>query len=216
MKTDAQIQADVMSELKCEPTLTAENIGVAVHCGVVTLSGTVPNYPQKFAAEKAALRIRGVKTVAEEIEVRFAEQHKKTTDTDLAEAAARALSWHVWTPDNVKAKVEKGWITLTGEVDHEYQRKAAHNSVRYLTGVRGITNSITIKPHVNVEDIRDSIEQALVRDAELEAANIKVSADGGHVKLSGKVHSGWERYAATKAAWRTVGVREVENELEVT
>jgi osmotically-inducible protein OsmY len=215
MKTDAQIQVDVMSELKCEPTLSAENIGVAVHNGVVTLSGTVPNYPQKFAAEKAALRVRGVRSVAEDIEVRFTLQHKATTDTDLAEAAARALSWHVWTPENVKAKVENGWITLTGEVEHEYQRKSAHNSVRYLTGVRGVTNSITIKAHVNVQDIRASIEKALVRDAELEAANIRVTAEGGHVKLSGKVHSGWERYAATKAAWRTTGVREVENELEV-
>jgi osmotically-inducible protein OsmY len=214
MKTDAQIQSDVICELKCEPTLSPENIGVAVHSGIVTLSGTVANYPQKVAAEKATLRVRGVKSVVEQIEVSLSLKHKQT-DNDLAEAAARALSWHVWTPDNIKAKVENGWITLTGEVEYEYQRKSAHNSVRFLIGVRGVTNSITIKPHVNALNIRDSIEKALVRDAELEAGNITVIAEGGRVTLRGRVHSAWERHAATKAAWRTIGVSEVKDELEV-
>jgi osmotically-inducible protein OsmY len=213
-KTDKQIQADVIAELKSDLTITPENIGVAVHKGVVTLSGIVPHYAQKNAAEKATMRVRGVKGVAEEIEVQFSGSLHHT-DTDIAEAAASSMQWHVWVNDTVKVKVEKGWVTLTGEVDYQFQRNSAHDCVRYLTGVRGVTNDIKIKPHVDVPDLKDSIEQALVRDAELEAKNIQVVADGGKVTLRGKVHSTWERSAASKAAWRAMGVRTVDNELEV-
>lgn len=213
-KTDSQIQNDVIAELKCDPTVNHESIGVAVHNGVVTLNGVVPQYAQKHAAEQATLRVRGVKGVAEEIEVQLLNKLEKT-DTDIAEAAASALEWHVWTKDNVQVKVEKGWLTLTGEVNFQFQKTAAQECVRFHIGVRGITNNITIKQHVNVADLKHSIEQALVRDAEVEAKNIKVSADGGKVILRGKVHSGWERQAATKAAWRTSGVHMVSNELEV-
>ncbi len=213
-KTDAQIQNDVIAELKCDPTVNHENIGVAVHNGVVTLNGIVPQYAQKLAAENATLRVRGVKGVAEEIEVHFANSFVKT-DTDIAEAASGSLAWHVWTTDKVKIKVENGWVTLTGEVNFQFQKAAAMDCVRFIEGVRGVTNNITIKPSVNVPDLKHAIEQALVRDAELEAKNIKVSADGGKVILRGKVHSGWERQAATKAAWRAAGVHMVSNELEV-
>ncbi|MEQ1825329.1 MAG: BON domain-containing protein [Pirellula sp.] len=213
-KTDSQIQNDVIAELKSDPSVNHENVGVAVHNGVVTLNGIVPEYAQKLAAEQATLRVRGVKGVAEEIEVQFPNKHDKT-DTDIAEAATSALEWHVWTRDNVQVKVEKGWLTLTGEVNFQFEKASAQECVRFLTGVRGVTNNITIKPHINVPDLKHSIEQALVRDAALEAKNIKVSADGGKVILSGKVHSGWERQAASKAAWRTAGVHMVCNELEV-
>jgi osmotically-inducible protein OsmY len=213
-KTDAQIQSDVIAVLKNDPCVTHENVGVAVHNGVVTLNGVVPQYAQKLAAEQAALRVRGVKGVAEEIEVQFANKIEKS-DTDIAEAASSNLAWHVWTTDNVKVKVEKGWITLTGEVNFQFQKSSALDCVRYLTGIRGVTNNITVKPQISVPDLKHSIEQALVRDAELEAKNIEVAIDGGKVVLRGKVHSGWERQAATSAAWRTTGVHMVCNELEV-
>lgn len=142
--SDAKIQTDVMNELKWEPRVSHEEIGVAVHDGVVTLSGNVPNYAQKLAAERAAMRVRGVKGIAEEIEVRISGPHKKN-DTEIAEAVVHALTWHVWTPENVKAKVQKGWVTLTGEVQFDYQRQSASNAVRFLEGVMGVTNSIKVK-----------------------------------------------------------------------
>ncbi|KAA5539735.1 BON domain-containing protein [Roseiconus nitratireducens] len=214
-KTDSEIQRDVMEALKAEPRLSPERIGVAVHEGVVTLSGQVSNYAQKSAAEKAALRVRGVRGVAEEIDVHL-ESSEKRGDVEIAEAAVRALRWHIWAPDHLQVKVEDGWVTLSGEVDFYYQRNSAVESVRYLTGVRGVTNAITIKQRVEVQDIKDAIEQSLVRDAELEANQINVDADGGTVTLRGHVHSAWERTAASKAAWRIPGVCAVKNELEVT
>lgn len=213
-KTDSQIQSDVVAELRADRSIAPENIGVAVHRGVVTLSGIVPQFAQKYAAEKAALRVRGVKGVAEQIEVHFAGAPNRT-DTDIAEAATNALQWHVWTGDHVKAKVENGWVTLTGDVEFPYQRDAAFNCVRFITGVKGVTSDIVLNARVDVANVKDAIEKALVRDAELEASNIQVAADGGKVTLRGNVHSGWERRAASKAAWRTVGVNLVNNELEV-
>lgn len=212
--SDSQLQTDVMNELRCEPRLTPEKIGVAVHNGIVTLSGTVPNYAEKMAAEKATLRVRGVKGVAEEIEVHLLPTSKKN-DTEIAEAVANALAWHVWAPDNIKTKVENGWVTLSGEVEYQFQRSAAHDSVRFLGGVRGVTNNIAIKKSVNVDNIQDAIEKALVRDAELEAEHIHVAAEGSTVTLSGRVHSAWERQAASDAAWRAAGVSKVQNQLEI-
>jgi osmotically-inducible protein OsmY len=213
-KSDSQIQSDVMNELRWEPSVSHEEIGVAVHAGVVTLSGFVPNFAEKLAAEKAAMRVRGVKGIAEEIKVRIQGPHKKG-DTEIAEALANALRWHVWTPDNVKAKVEKGWVTLSGEVDYEYQRKSALDSVRFLAGVNGVTNNIMVKPQLDVHIVERTIEEALVRDAGLEAKNIKVTADGGTIRLSGNVHSYFEKQAAGSAAWRASGVNRVENNILV-
>lgn len=213
-KSDSQIQTDVMNELKSEPRLTPEKIGVAVHNGVVTLSGTVPNYAQKMAAEKAAMRVKGVQSVAEDIEVHLVPGRDRN-DTEIAEAVANALKWHVWAPDHVKSKVENGWVTLSGEVEYQFQRNSAHECVRFLNGVKGVVNNITIKTDLKVSKVKQNIEQALVRDAELESEQITVHADGGKVTLTGKVHSGWERQAATKAAWRTAGVNMVNNQLEV-
>jgi osmotically-inducible protein OsmY len=212
--SDSQIQTDVMNELRWEPRISHEEIGVAVRDGIVTLSGHVPSYAEKMAAEKAAMRVRGVRGIAEEIAVRIIGSHRKD-DTDIANAVANALSWHVWTPDNIKAKVEGGWVTLTGQVDFEYQRLSARDSVRFLTGVTGVTNNITVKPTVNVKDVQRSIEDALRRDAELEADRIRVQADGNTIKLTGNVHSYFEKQAAGSAAWRAAGVSRVDNDLVV-
>lgn len=205
---------DVLNELKWEPKVSHEEIGVSVHNGVVTLSGEVPYYAEKLAAEKAAMRVRGVKGIAEEIKVRLKAPHKKS-DTEIAEIVANALQWHVWTPENVKAKVERGWVTLTGQVEYDYQRNAALNTVRFLEGVQGVTNSITVTSNVDLQNVKKKIEEALVRDAELEAKNVKVTANNGTVTLAGDVHSYFEKQAAGSAAWRAAGVSTVENNIRV-
>jgi osmotically-inducible protein OsmY len=159
--------------------------------------------------------VRGVKGIAEEIEVRLMGPHKKT-DPEIAEAVTNALSWHVWTPESVKAKVEKGRVTLTGQVDYEFQRNAAMNSVRFLAGVNGVTNNIMVTARVDIPNIRKKIEEALVRDAELEAEHVQVIAgDDGTITLSGDVHSFFEKQAAESAAWRAEGVCVVNNNLRV-
>ena len=214
-KSDSQIQADVMNELKWEPRVSHEEIGVAVHLGVVTLSGHVPTYAEKMAAEKAAMRVGGVKGIAEEIKVNLSVPHKRD-DTEIAEAVVRALDWHVWTGDNFKAKVQNGWVTLTGDAEYEYQRKAAANSVRFLAGVEGVTNNIKVNSGIDVSKVKQQIEEAFVRDAELEAGKIEVSATDDKITLTGDVHSVFEKQAAGNAAWRAAGVNHVENNLEVT
>jgi osmotically-inducible protein OsmY len=160
MKTDAQLLTDVENELKWEPSVTASEIGVAVSGGVVTLSGTVPTYAEKCAAEKAAWRVAGVKAIAEELQVKPFGSHKRN-DTEIAEAAVQALESHVWVPTDTQATVEAGWVTLRGEANWEYQRKAAYDSVRYLPGVIGVINDLTIKPTVQPGAVKDAIEKAL-------------------------------------------------------
>lgn len=213
-ESDSQIQNDVMNELRWEPRVSHEEIGVAVHNGVVTLSGNVPNYAEKKASEQAAMRVRGVKGIAEDINVRIKGPHKKN-DTEIAEAVTNAMIWHVWTPENLMAKVENGWVTLSGEAEHQYQRNSAANSVRYLAGVNGVSNNITVKPRVDVQNVKEMIEEALVRDAELDAENVRVSTDGGKVILSGDVHSYFEKQAAGSAAWRAAGVNNVQNKIRI-
>lgn len=212
--TDSKIQTDVMNELKWEPCVSHEQIGVAVHDGVVTLSGIVPNYAEKLAAEKAAMRVRGVKGIAEEIEVRVTGPHLKN-DTEIAEAVTNALDWHVWAPTGIQAKVQKGWVTLSGEVEYDYQRQSAGNAVRFLSGVLGVANNIKVVAPANVKRVKENIEEALLRDAELEAKNVRVDAKDGKVTLTGNVHSCFEKRAAGSAAWRAPGVNTVENNLRV-
>jgi osmotically-inducible protein OsmY len=212
MKSDAQIQTDVIQELKWDPSVTHEHIGVAVSDGIVTLSGTVPNYIEKFAAEKAAQRVAGVKAVVEKIEVKVPGSFHKD-DEDIAKAIINQFRWHAQVPDEmVKASVEKGWVELTGEVEWEYQRRAAEKVVRGLTGVRGLTNKVTIKARVaQPAEIKNKIEQALKRAAEREAEHLNIEVRGSRVLLSGKVRSFAELRDVRGAAWSAPGVTSVDD-----
>ena len=215
MKTDAQLMDDVTEELQWEPAVTSADIDVVAHDGVVTLSGTVPFYAQKWAAERATQRVAGVKAIAEEIEVSLTGVHKRS-DTSIAEAVANALKWHVWVPDNVQATVENGWVTLTGGVRWGYERSSAEDAVSFLSGVRGVSNDVTLKPAVQPASVKDAIEKALERNAEVDAGNVNVSATGGKVNLGGTVRSWDEREEAGAAAWNAPGVTEVQNDLAVS
>jgi len=216
MKTDSQIQSDVIQELKWDPSVTHEHIGVSATSSIVTLSGTVPNYAEKSAAERAAQRVGGVKAVVEKIEVKLPGSFQRT-DQDIAKAIVEQFTWAIQVPeDRVKASVENGWVKLSGEVEWEYQRSAAESAVRGLTGVKGITNNIWIKPKVQSSDVKQKIEEALKRAAEREARRINVETRGSRVVLSGEVRSFAELRDAKGAAWSAPGVTEVEDHLMVT
>ena len=214
MKTNAQLRDAVLKELEWEPSVTASNITVATDNGIVTLRGSVPFYAEKGAAEKAVQRVEGVKAIAEELEVNRTGVHERD-DTEIANAVVDVLAWHVWVPSNVQATVEKGWVTLSGVASWEYQRNSAADALRYLSGVKGIFNNITLKSEVKATTVKDSIEKALKRNAEIDAKNIIVSAEGGKVRLSGTIDSWSEREEAGSAAWGTPGVMEVDNSLVV-
>jgi osmotically-inducible protein OsmY len=215
MKTDSQIQQDVLAELKWEPSVHAAGIGVEVKDGVVTLAGHVSSYAEKFDAERAAQRVSGVKALAVEMDVKLAGSSKRT-DGEIAAAAESALQWTTFLPKNkVKVKVEKGWVTLTGEVDWEYQRESAKAAVRYLMGVTAVSDQIAIKPKVAVSAVKADIEAALKRRAHTDAQAISVSVKGSDVTLTGKVHSWSERDLATNSAWGTPGVYNVIDEIEL-
>ena len=215
MKTDAQLKKDVIEELRWEPSVTASDINVAIHDGVVTLSGTVPHYADKLAAERSAQRVEGVKAIAEEMEVHPKGDFERK-DSDIAEAVVNSLRWHVWVPNHVQATVENGWVTLTGCVTWGYERNSAKDAIRYVIGVKGVSNNITLKPSAQPIAVKDAIEKALKRDAEIDAENIDVSADGGKVTLAGTVTSWDEREEAATAAWSAPGVTSVENNIAVS
>jgi len=214
--TDKSLQQAVLDELDWEPSVDAAHIGVTANNGVVTLTGHVPSYTQKWAAERAVGRVTGVKAVAEELEVRFPLEGRNSDD-DIAKRAVQSLDWDVSVPNNkVKVKVEKGWVTLTGEVDWNFQRSAAEADVRKLQGVKGVSDEIKVKPSVNAYDVREKIKSAFDRNAQLEAANINVTADGGKVTLSGKVDTWRDRDLAERTAWSAPGVTQVEDKLIVS
>jgi osmotically-inducible protein OsmY len=167
MKTDSQLQKDVMDEIKWEPSLASPQIGVTAVNGVVTLTGKVATYADKWAIERAARRVEGVKGIAEEIEIQPYGEHART-DAEIAEVVVTALKWHVWLPKDIKAIVDDGWVTLTGVVNWEYQRTAATEALFYLAGIKGVSNEITLKPKVEPSAIKDAIERALVRNAEVD------------------------------------------------
>ena len=216
MKTDKQLQQDVMAELNWEPSVNAAHIGVEVSNGVVTLTGHVANYAEKISAEHAALRVAGVKSLATEMDVKLAGDGR-LNDSDLATAAGAALqSAMYFSPNNVKVKVEKGWITLSGDVEWDYQRQSSVSAIRHLPGVTGVSDQITIKPKVTSGLVKSDIEAALKRRAHNDAQKISVDVQGSDVTLTGSVHSWSERVLARDSAWLTPGVRSVVDNMTVS
>jgi osmotically-inducible protein OsmY len=214
MSDDKRLKQAVLDELEWEPSVNAAHIGVTAKDGVVTLLGHVENFLEKSAAEKAARRVHDVKAVAEEIEVRLPFNVKRG-DEEIASAVVNRLSWDSTVPSGaVKARVEKGWVTLTGDVDWHFQQEAAENDVRGLWGVIGLSNEITIRPKPNASNIRDKIMTALGRSW-IDPASITVFANYGKVKLTGNVNSWHEYNEAASAAWAAPGTTSVENEISV-
>jgi osmotically-inducible protein OsmY len=215
MKSDYQIQEDVMEELKWQPFLKASEIGVAVKNGVVTLSGHVDSYSKKVAAENAAKKVVGVKAVAEEIEVGVSPSYSKT-DAEIAEAVLNALKWHnAVQEEKIKIKVEDGYVKLEGEVEWDYQRTMAKTAIENLAGVRFVTNLITVNPKILPSDIQKKINAAFHRSATVDSGKIEVDVDGSKVTLSGTVRSIAEKEDAENAAWFAPGVTSVVNNIEI-
>lgn len=209
MKTDSQLQQDVMDELQWEPRVDHADIGVAVTDGIVTLSGFVPSYASKIAAENAAHRVKGVRGLAEEIEVRLASD-PKTADPEIAKRIADLFDWSVTVPrGRIDVKVEHGWVTLSGKVDFHYHRQSAKDLVSRISGVRGVTNLIEVKTAPSSVDVKDRIVAALKRSADVDASTINVVTEGDTVKLGGRVHAWYERQVAERAAWAAPGVNKV-------
>jgi osmotically-inducible protein OsmY len=211
MKKDIDLRRDVLDELEWEPSIDATEIGVAVHGGVITLTGIAKSFTEKLTAEQATLRVQGVKAVANDIEVRLPGSHERT-DADIARAAIDALHWRSTVPSGrVKVSVSKGWLTLEGEVDWHFQSNAAFKAVNHLVGVRGVTNLITVKAHASAAEVKSRIEAAFRRSAELDAERVRVETVDGKVTLRGNVSSYAERQEAERTAWAARGVTEVAN-----
>jgi osmotically-inducible protein OsmY len=214
-KTDSQLQRDVIDELRWDPRVGTAEIGVAAKNGVVTLAGQVETYAKQYAAVRAAERVAGVRAIANEIVVSLPMDHKRT-DTDVAHAVASTLKWDVQVPDDaVKARVENGWVWLEGKVAWQFEKAAAERAIRNLVGVRGVSNLLEVKARPSVPDVKQRIESALKRHAELDSKQIAVEAIDGRVTLRAKVRSWAERSDAESAAWAAPGVTAVDDELLV-
>lgn len=215
MKSDIEIQQDVMEELKWEPFLNASEIGVAVKNGIVTLSGQVDSYSKKVLAERATKRVAGVKAIAEDIQVGISPGFRRT-DAEIADAVYNALKWHTGVQEEkIKIKVEDGSVRLEGEVEWDYQRINAKTAIENLGGVRSVINLITVKPEIKASDIRKKINSAFIRSATIDAEKVDVEVSGNKVILRGKVRSFAEKEDAERAAWAAPGVTTLESNLEV-
>ena len=214
-KTDSQIKQDVINEIKWDPSVTSTQVIVTANDGIVTLRGSVPHYYEKSKAEDAAQRVGGVRAVADEIEVNMLGSFNRS-DEQIAEAAVSAIDWSYSVPKGIKISVEKGWVTLKGEAEWDYQRTAAKDAVSQLRGVRGVTNSISITSKAMSSDVKTRIEDALKRSAESEGRKISVSVSGDKATLTGNVHSFAELEVARHAAWMAPGIMFVDNNLKIS
>lgn len=215
MKTDTQLRNDIQAELAWAPEVKTSDVGVIVKEGVVTLTGHLASHAEKYAVERAVQRVHGVKALAVELTVKLPFDNQRT-DADIAMAAERALEWNVLVPDDkIHPMVEKGWLTLNGEVEWDYQRSAAESAVCNLMGVTGVSNLVKVKPKVSPADVEKKIHDALSRQADREAHRLAITVDGSQVTLRGTVHSWTERDAVQGAAWATPGVTVVVNDLLV-
>jgi|SRR5271157_4353057 len=215
MKNDAQLQSDVEQELRWEPSVHAEQIGVSVKNGVVELDGQVDSYYEKWAAERAAMRVNSVKAVASKIKVELPSSATRT-DEDIARTAMNHLEWNYSVPDTVKVQVTDGWVTLKGTTEWQYQKEEAESAVRPLMGVKGVFNEITVTPKISAVDVKLKIENALKRNADIDASRITVDTSAGTVTLRGYVSSWAEREEAEHAAWAAPGVMKVEDLITIS
>lgn len=213
---DRTLRQDIIDELDFVPSIDASSIGVAVEDGIVTLSGHVASYTQKTTVERVIGRVKGVKGIAEEIEVRYPGA-VGTSDDEIAKRAVSLIKWSSVVPaDKVQVKVQKGWVTLTGTLEWNYQKTGAADVLRHLEGVTGIGNMIELKPRVSSVDVKKHIEDALKRSAEVEAKGIRINVSGGKVTLEGSVKAWHERGVAEQAAWATSGVSVVDDRLTIS
>jgi osmotically-inducible protein OsmY len=216
MKTNEQLQKDVQDAIKWEPLLHAAEIGVIAKDGVITLTGTVNSYPKKAEADRAAKNVAGVKAVVEKIEVKLDTNGAKVDDNDIAVEVLNAIEWNWRIPNNkIKALVEKGWVTLEGELHWNFQREAARDAVKNLTGVTGVTCNIKIKPEAHNAIEKREVERALERNWSINAKDIDVQVEGNTVTLTGTVSTWYQKNEAGRIAWNTPGIWAVDNQLEV-
>lgn len=216
LRTDREVQEDVLNELRWDPQVEPTELGVIVNDGVVTLTGWVDTYLMRMAAQHAAHRVAGVTAVANEIVVRLASAAERS-DMDIAAAAVRALEWDAAVPiEKIDVTVSKGWVTLQGEVTWQFQKEAAERVIHRLAGVRGVSNILMVTPRLDATGIKEQIEGALVRSAETDAGRIKVTVEGSKIILTGRVRSFAERRTAERSAWSAPGVTAVDNQLVIT